>query len=120
MTAINKNSRSIKIIILIFTLLFAVSLLVYLNIKKDRDWVIDEITFKTRDGFELSAFLLRPENPGKNKYPSVACFHQLSGNRDDFLKLFPMFAKKGIVALAPNFVRQKANLSPKCLPSSSL
>ena len=113
MTAIKKSSYSIKIIILIFTLLFTASFLIYLNIKKDRDWVIDEITFKTRDGFELSALLLRPENPGKNKYPSVACFHQLSGNRDDFLKLFPMFAKKGIVALAPNFVRQKANLSAK-------
>jgi len=113
LTTIKKKSRSIKFILPGLIILFIASLLLYLNIKKEKDWVIDEITFNARDGFELSAFLVKPVNPGGNKYPSVACFHQLSGNRDDFLKLFPMFAKKGIVAIAPNFVRQKANLSAK-------
>jgi len=95
-------------------LLIAVTTIIFIliiNNGNEREWVIEEITFKARDGFEISALLLKPVNTRNNKYPSVACFHQLSGNRDDFLKLLPMFAKKGIIAIAPNFVRQRANLS---------
>lgn len=113
MTKPERNKRPAVILVFLITILLAASLLLYLSIKKDNSWIIEEVTIKARDGFELSSFLLRPENPRGKRYPSVACFHQLSGNRDDFLKLFPLFAEKGIVALAPNFVRQRANLSPK-------
>jgi dienelactone hydrolase len=75
-------------------------------------WVLEEVSFKARDGFKLEAFLLRPKKPGK-KYPAVACLHQLWGNRDDFLKFFPYLAESGIVAIAPNFPRQRPNLSPR-------
>ena len=75
-------------------------------------WVLEEITFKAQDGYKLKAFLLKPKKPGK-KYPAVACLHQLWGNRDDFLKLFPYLAESGIAAIAPNFPRQQPNLSPR-------
>ena len=107
-----KTDRSKIIIAAAAVLLILITLLFFL-FRNNRKWVIEEVTFKARDGFELSSFLLKPSDPGKRKYPSVACFHQLSGNRDDFLTLFPHFARKGIVALAPNFVRQRANLSSK-------
>ncbi|MEN8222658.1 MAG: hypothetical protein ABFR36_05320 [Acidobacteriota bacterium] len=100
-----------KVLIFLIPLILITLLILFLNNRNEKNWEIDEITFKARDGFELSAFLLKPVNPGKKKYPAVACFHQLSGNRDDFLKLFPMFAGKGIIAIAPNYVRQRANLS---------
>jgi len=113
LTITNKKGPLIKIILISFAVLIVAAFFYFLSLNSKKVWIIDEVTFKTRDGFELSSFLLRPENPGKRKYPSVACFHQLSGNRDDFLKLFPMFAKRGIIAFAPNFVRQRADLSPK-------
>jgi len=97
--------------ILFSTLLILFLSTLFLVLKNDNNWIIEEISFETRDGFKLSAFLLKPEFPKNRKYPSIACFHQLSGNRDDFLNLFPLLAKKGIVAIAPNFVRQKANLN---------
>ncbi len=109
-----KSSKIFGKIFIVFVTFVLIALLIgIINSGNNKKWVIDEIIFKAGDGFELSAFLLKPVDPGSNKYPSVACFHQLSGNRDDFLKLFPMFAKKGIVAIAPNFVRQRANLSNK-------
>ncbi len=102
-----------KLLVLFFIAFISLILILIFNNADDKKWVIDEVTFKARDGFEISAFLLKPFNTRNRKYSSVACFHQLSGNRDDFLNLFPLFAKKGIIAIAPNFVRQKANLSNK-------
>lgn len=75
-------------------------------------WIVDDIYFKAQDGFKLNAYLLRPKNP-IGKKPAVACLHQLSGNRDDFLKLFPYFAEAGIIAIAPDFPRQQPNFDPK-------
>lgn len=75
-------------------------------------WVLEEVTFNARDGFELKAHLIRPKNPTK-KYPAVACLHQLWGNRDDFFKLFPYFAQSGIIAIAPDFPRQRPNLNSR-------
>ena len=102
------SKRSFILLLLIFLIIL---LFLFIRNSNNKDWKIDEISFKARDGFEISALLLKPVKTRSTKFPSVACFHQLSGNRDDFLKLFPMFAKKGIVAIAPNFVRQRANLS---------
>ncbi len=70
------------------------------------EWVIEDIYFKVRDGKALRAYYLHPKNP-KRKYPAVACLHQLWGNRDDFLKMFPAFAESGIIAIAPNLARQQ-------------
>jgi len=98
-------------LLLLIIVLVTSALIWFLINENSRNWTIEEIFFRARDGFDLSAFLLRPVKPGSKKYPSVACFHQLSGNRDDFLDLFPLLAKKGIIALAPNFVRQRADLS---------
>lgn len=74
-------------------------------------WILEDVTFKAGDGFDLKAYLLRPRSP-RGKYPAVACFHQLWGNRDDFLKLFPKLAEAGIVVLAPNFPRQQPTYDP--------
>lgn len=74
-------------------------------------WTIDGVRFEARDGFPLDAYLIRPRSGGK-KYPAVACFHQLWGNRDDFLKLFPWLARAGIVVLAPDFPRQQPTYEP--------
>ncbi len=109
---LHKNSKNIKFltVIIFSTLIF---LIIFFMFNNRKTWVIEEISFNTRDNFELKAFLLKPVRTGNKKYPVVACFHQLSGNRDDFLKLFPLFAERGIVAIAPNFIRQRANLSTK-------
>ncbi len=77
-----------------------------------RSWLIDDVQFQARDGFPLEAYLVRPASPGV-KYPAVACFHQLWGNRDDFLKLFPLLARAGIVVLAPDFPRQQPSYDPR-------
>ena len=101
------------IIIIIGFVLLAALILIFRPFSSTR-WIVEEISFKAEDGFELKALLLRPKKPDKHKkYPAVACLHQLWGNRDDFLKLYPYFADSGIIALAPNFPRQQPNMSPK-------
>jgi dienelactone hydrolase len=91
-------------------ILIAVVILVFIG--SDRAWVVENIKFTADDGFRLEAYLLRPKNP-RGKYPAIACFHQLWGNRDDFLKIFPYLANAGIVALAPDFPRQQPSYDPK-------
>jgi len=112
----NENRRmKSRFIIFLFLIILLVGLFFlifhFLPFSSPR-WVLEEIKFKANDGFELKAHLLRPKNPGK-KYPAVACLHQLWGNRDDFLKLHPFLAESGIIAIAPNFPRQRPNLSPR-------
>ena len=80
---------------------------------KDNSWKLFDINIKMRDGFVLKAFLLRPVSVRDKKYGGVVCFHQLWGNRDDYLKLLPDFKKKGIITLIPNLVRQRPNLRPE-------
>jgi len=96
-------------------IVLSVFFLIYLTstIKTKNEWVLDDITFKAKDGFVLNAYYLHPKIKTKKRYPAVACLHQLWGNRDDFLKLFPYFAESGIIALAPNFPRQRPNLDPR-------
>ena len=105
--------KKMRLFIFLFLILLAVGLffLIFFPFSSP-GWVLKEITFKASDGFELKAHLLRPKNP-ERKYPAVACLHQLWGNRDDFLKLYPFFAESGIIAIAPNFPRQKPNLNPR-------
>lgn len=103
----------LKKIGLVIFLLLAVLVIVFFNkIFPSKYWIIDDIQFEAQDGFKLNAYLLRPKNP-TGKKPAVACLHQLSGNRDDFLKLFPYFAEAGIIAVAPDFPRQQANFDPR-------
>ncbi|MEN8154101.1 MAG: dienelactone hydrolase family protein [Acidobacteriota bacterium] len=104
----NKN----LFLFLIFFLLLSLVLYFFVIELRDIPWKLEKTEFNAEDGFKLKAYLLKPENPGK-KYPAVAAFHQLWGNRDDFLKLFPLMAKAGIVVLAPDFPRQRPNLSQR-------
>lgn len=103
-----------RIIVTATVLFIALLILVYFIFfhTGNQNWILDDIQFKARDGFVLDAYLLRPAVP-RRKYPAVACFHQLWGNRDDFLKLFPKLAEAGIVVLAPNFPRQQPTYDPK-------
>ena len=102
--------RKIRAATVLFVVLFILLYFIFFN-TGSRDWVIEDVTFTAVDGFELKAFLLRPRSP-RGKYPAVACFHQLWGNRDDFLKLFPKLAEAGVVVLAPNFLRQQPTYDP--------
>ncbi len=102
--------KMLKKILFVLTTLILLSCTYFCFINKaQNEWVIEETEFKAKDGFLLKAYYLHPKNSNK-KYPAVACLHQLWGNRDDFLKLFPYFAKSGIIAIAPNFPRQRPNL----------
>jgi len=103
--------KKITLIIIIAIAIIGAMVLLFHPFSSPR-WIVEEITFKAEDGFPLKAHLLRPENPRK-KYPAVACLHQLWGNRDDFLKLYPYLADSGIIAIAPNFPRQRPNMSPR-------
>jgi dienelactone hydrolase len=106
--------NKIIIVALLFVVVAGIVFWLWRPFHSSPRWIIEEVTFKARDGFELSAYVLRPRNlrsSGK-KYPAVACFHQLWGNRDDFLKLFPFLADAGVIAIAPNFLRQKPTMSP--------
>jgi len=98
--------------ILLFFLMLAMLILVFFLTTHSftNKWEISEIEFKARDGFPLHAYILKPKK-NEGRYPAVAALHQLWGNRDDFLKLFPFFAKKGIVVIAPDFPRQRPNLN---------
>jgi len=103
----------LKIFVLVLFILSAVLVVVFSpQLFPSKSWIIDDIHFKAQDGFKLNAYLLRPKNP-TGKKPAVACLHQLSGNRDDFLKLFPYFAEAGIIAIAPDFPRQQPTFDPK-------
>lgn len=104
----NKN----LFLFLLFFLILSIVLYFLLIGLKNISWKLEETEFQANDGYKLKAYLLKPEQPGK-KYPAVAAFHQLWGNRDDFLKLFPLMAKAGIVVFAPDFPRQRPNLSMK-------
>jgi len=73
-------------------------------------WTVDTVTISTRDAFVLNAYLLRPRSY-RGAYPCVACFHQLWGNKDDFLPLFPYLARAGIMAIAADYPRQRPDLS---------
>lgn len=103
-----------KIILVVLITAIVLSLfIIAVHIRQNRNaWIIENIHYKVRDGFELEAFLLRPKEI-KAKYPMVVCFHHAWGNRDDFLKLFPYFADAGIIAISPNLPRQLPNLDPK-------
>lgn len=103
--------RKIIFVFCLLILLLSIGGYLLLRGNTSNEWVIDDIEFKAKDGFKLNAYYLHPKNSNK-KYPAVACLHQLWGNRDDFLKIFPNFAKAGIIALAPNFTRQRINLNP--------
>jgi hypothetical protein len=103
----------LKKIGLILLILLAILAIIFApKIFPSKHWINDDIHFETADGFKLNAYLLHPKNP-TGKMPAIACLHQLSGNRDDFLKLFPYFADAGIVAIAPDFPRQQPNFDPK-------
>ena len=103
-----------KMILIVFILLIALSFcILFIYHRHNRSaWIIENIHYKVRDGFELEAFLLRPKEIN-GKYPVAVCFHHAWGNRDDYLKLFPSFAEAGIIAVSPNLPRQLPNLDPK-------
>lgn len=94
----------------ILTILLITLSLVGCGKSNKSEWELKDISFKAREGFRLNAYIVKPTVPN-GKYPAVAALHQLWGNRDDFLKLFPLLAEKGIVILAPDFPRQRPNLS---------
>lgn len=104
--------RKIKyfLILILIAVIITTFFLLENNVRENVDWEISDINFKARDGFLLHAYILKPMNPDK-KFPAVAALHQLWGNRDDFLKLFPDFAKMGIIVIAPDFPRQRPNLN---------
>jgi dienelactone hydrolase len=111
--AAHKLMNNARSIVLFLALAVAVVLLILVfGIQWSESWRVEDIRFKARDGFELRAFLLRPDR-ADGKHPGVACFHQLWGNRDDFLKLLPKMAEAGVVTLVPNFLRQQPTYDPR-------
>ncbi len=95
----------IKIIFILLVNLIFISC----NKKSGDNWELIEDSFAAKDGFVLSCNILRPKKV-KEKLPAVLCVHQLWGNRDDFLKLYNDLVKRGIVALAPDYPRQRPTL----------
>jgi len=104
--------NKILIAIVAIILIGAGIYLVLVHTNKGPLWIIDKITYKTKDGLELEAWFLRPKEI-KGTYPAIACFHHAWGNRDDFLKLFPYFAEAGIMAISPNLPRGTPTFNPR-------
>lgn len=101
-----------KIFKALVVLAVLVAVIYFVFFVSNRTWVVEDVQFRAGDGFNLQAYLVRPKPP-RGRYPAVACFHQLWGNRDDFLKIFPVLADAGIVVLAPDFPRQQPNYDPR-------
>ncbi len=115
---IKMKKRNFTFLLIFFTFIVAIifirDVIEKITISTSNEkWLMDDVYLKMRDGFRIKAYVVRPEKNGKIKYPAVVCFHQLWGNRDDYIKLMPFLARKRIVTVVPMLVRQRPNFSPK-------